>query len=98
MKQKLDLLGFNDNFEPVVETCGGPEKTRAVLRKMKSGETVPMGTEVGEISLLQDGHLEFSPYPDRPMSSGIEVEDRTVSGPAKVNSQAFRDGWDATFN
>lgn len=61
------------------------------------GKPLAAGYKLGTAQVQEDGSLDFEVVD----GSGSVYEDRSAekssSGPAKVNSNAFRSGWERTF-
>lgn len=105
---RLHPLGTTDGGDTcVMEICkeGQPADEPpeiAYCTKVKSGVAGPIGGQIGQFHHMDDGHIEFEPIDTAPAK--IAFEDRsketsnmTHSGPSRVNSPAFREGWARVF-
>ncbi len=95
-KKNYHFEGLTDRGDAVLRECGTEKTIRA--RPHRPGTAIPMGTGYAVVSPLSDGRVEVDTQvnPD----GTVTPDDAPVlsgSGPAKVASDDYRDGWDRIF-
>jgi len=89
MKKKYHYEGRDDDGTDVFSECGSDRSLG--LKSPEYGEPLQPGQAVVQVKPLADReHFEIDTIVER-------AEDGTISGPAQVATEEYRNGWDATF-
>jgi len=87
-KKKYHYEGRDDDGVDVFSECGTDKSLG--LKIPKNGQLLQPGQAVVQVTKSDDKHFEIETVIAR-------AEDGSVSGPAQVATDGYRNGWEATF-
>ena len=98
-KFRMMPFGHDDKGRAIGRVTGGKDATGTLIgcKPGVAGKPTPLGYQSAIFSSrAEDCQVDVEIVDGKEETTKIDFEDRS-DGPAKVNSAAFRDGWEQTF-
>jgi len=92
-KRRHCLVGFNDEGRPLFKAAGS-KRVYVVCDTLEEGKALPPGYGLAHVEVEPDGrHAMIENIVAPP-----ERDESDSAGPAQVATDAYRKGWERTFN